>query len=405
MQPAIHIENLSKAYRVGELGASLSRKNKDSQSQHLAIDDVSFQVNKGEILGIIGSNGAGKSTLLKLISRITEADSGTIKIKGKVASMLEVGTGMHPDLTGRENVFLNGAILGMSKAEISSKFDDIAAFSGCENYIDTPIKRYSSGMKVRLGFSVAAFLETDILIIDEVLAVGDAAFQAKAVDKVLSIAAQGEKTILFVSHSMAAVKSICGRAILLEAGSILFDGDVDQAISKYLGYDLESHPTIRQYDIEKAPGNNDFKLLKAAITPEGGDHRWLTTQDSLRLELEVLRLSAKGRVDLTVQIHSAEGVFLAALSTVHLPEDAMPEQNTEGLLRFTTFIPANILNARTYHFSILIIQNKRSVSCKFENLLTVSFIDAARDTDAWMGKVESLLVPKIDWKVESQKPE
>jgi len=198
-----------------------------------SLRDINLEVKQGEILGIIGKNGAGKSTLLKLLSRVTAPTTGTIKAKGRIASLLEVGTGMHPELTGRENIYLNGAILGMTKEEIRQKFDEIVDFAGVAKYIDTPVKRYSSGMHVRLGFAVAAHLEPEILIVDEVLAVGDAGFQKKAIGKMQDISKGGDRTVLFVSHNMASVKKLCTRAILLENGRVNFNGDVFEAIQKY----------------------------------------------------------------------------------------------------------------------------------------------------------------------------
>ena len=257
----IKIENLSKLYRLGQvgtgtLGHDLNRwwaktrgkedpyakigqvndRTKQAESEYVwALKDVNFEVKHGEVLGIIGRNGAGKSTLLKLISRITAPTTGEIKAKGRIASLLEVGTGMHPEMTARENIFLNGAILGMRRHEIARKFDDIVDFAGCAMYVDTPVKRYSSGMRVRLGFAVAAFLEPDILIVDEVLAVGDAEFQKKAIGKMKEVSTGQGRTVLFVSHNMGAVEALCNRGILLDNGGIEFENDdVREVVKKYL---------------------------------------------------------------------------------------------------------------------------------------------------------------------------
>ena len=256
----LKIENISKQYRLGvvgtgtlshdlnrfwarirgkedpylKIGAVNDRSSKATEEYVWALKDINFEVQEGEVLGIIGKNGAGKSTLLKILSRVTSPTTGTIKTKGRIASLLEVGTGFHPELTGRENVFLNGAILGMSKAEINDKLAEIIEFSGCELYIDTPVKRYSSGMRVRLAFAVAAHLEPDILIVDEVLAVGDAEFQKKAIGKMQDISREGGRTVLFVSHNMAAVKSLCTRGIVLENGMVVFEGKVEDSINNYL---------------------------------------------------------------------------------------------------------------------------------------------------------------------------
>ncbi|MFN3405087.1 MAG: ABC transporter ATP-binding protein [Cytophagaceae bacterium] len=246
----LKIENVSKQYRIGEIGAvtlledlqrfisGMKGHNTDERRNIVwALKDINFEVKRGEVLGIIGKNGAGKSTLLKLLSKVVAPSKGQIKIKGRISSLLEVGTGFHPELTGRENVFLNGAIHGMTKSEIARKLDEIIDFSGISKYIDTPVKRYSSGMKVRLGFAVAAHLEPEILIIDEVLAVGDIEFQRKCIGKMHKVSNEG-RTILFVSHSMASVKSLCRRGILLNKGSIYHEGTVDEVIEKY--YDLNS---------------------------------------------------------------------------------------------------------------------------------------------------------------------
>ena len=248
----VRVENLSKRYVIGhERGKEDGLRhriedavrnpwkwfrnavNKTEPEEFWALKDVSFDVKQGEVLGIIGRNGAGKSTLLKILSRITEPTEGRVHIKGRVASLLEVGTGFHQELTGRENIFLNGAILGMTRAEIKSKFDEIVAFSEIEKFLDTPAKRYSSGMYVRLAFAVAAHLEPEILIVDEVLAVGDATFQEKCLGK-MQAAATGGRTVLFVSHNMGALQSLCGRAIVLETGTTVFDGEVRTAVSRYL---------------------------------------------------------------------------------------------------------------------------------------------------------------------------
>ena len=256
----LKIENLSKQYRLGQVGTGtishdLNRwwanvrgkedpyskigqsndRTKQAESEYVwALKDVNFEVKQGEILGIIGKNGAGKSTLLKLISRITSPTTGSIKAKGRIASLLEVGTGMHPEMTARENIYLNGAIMGMKKHEIARKFDEIVDFAGVAMYVDTPVKRFSSGMYVRLAFAVAAFLEPEILIVDEVLAVGDAEFQKKAIGKMKDVSSGDGRTVLFVSHNMASVKALCSRALILENGEVKKIGEVNDIVSMYL---------------------------------------------------------------------------------------------------------------------------------------------------------------------------
>ena len=281
----IEIKSLSKQYRLGEVGTgtfshdlnrwwhkirgkedpyTLITENNDrtitAQSDYVwALQNINFEVMQGEVLGIIGKNGAGKSTLLKILSKVTGPTHGKITINGRIGALLEVGTGMHPELTGRENIFLNGAILGMSKKEIKIKFDEIVEFAGIARYIDTPFKRYSSGMRVRLGFAVAAFLEPEILIVDEVLAVGDADFQKRAIGKMQEISKGKGRTVLFVSHNMGSIKSLCNRSLLLENGQVVFDGNTDECVNKYLN---KSKNEIGKnlIDVKNRNGNGKLKF-------------------------------------------------------------------------------------------------------------------------------------------------
>src|SRR5512133_2816781 len=262
MSVAIKVENLSKAYQLGEIGTgTISRdlerwiaKVRGKEDHFLKIGeandrvvkgtsdvvwslkDINFTIQQGDAVGIVGRNGAGKSTLLKILSRVTAPTTGTIKVKGRIASLLEVGTGFHPELTGRENIFLNGSIMGMTKAEIVRKLDEIVDFSGVERYIDTPVKRYSSGMTVRLGFAIAAHLEPEILVVDEVLAVGDAEFQKKALGKMQEVSKESGRTVLFVSHNMGAIRILCPQTLILEQGIVKILTKTEDAISKYLSF-------------------------------------------------------------------------------------------------------------------------------------------------------------------------
>lgn len=273
----LQVKNVSKQYRLGtigtgtishdlnrwwykirgkqdpflKIGESNDRSAKGTSDYVWALKEVTFDVNRGEVLGIIGKNGAGKSTLLKILSKVTGPTEGNIKSKGKIASLLEVGTGFHPEMTGRENIFLNGAILGMTKKEIRTKLDEIISFSGCERYIDTPVKRYSSGMKVRLAFAVAAHLEPDILVVDEVLAVGDAEFQKKAIGKMQDISNSEGRTVLFVSHDMGAIQNLCNRLIVLKNGTISYDGPVEKGINSYLSSGNETQEVLLENDVLK----------------------------------------------------------------------------------------------------------------------------------------------------------
>jgi lipopolysaccharide transport system ATP-binding protein len=294
----LKVENVSKLYRLGTLGTGTfggdiqrfwktkilgqedpflkigqtnDRTSKEKADFVWALQDINFEVKRGEVLGIIGKNGAGKSTLLKLLSRITSPTTGSIKSAGRMASLLEVGTGFHPELTGRENIFLNGAILGMTKKEIQSKFDEIVDFSGCALYIDTPTKRYSSGMTVRLGFAVAAFLDPEILVVDEVLAVGDAEFQNKAIGKMKDVSASEGRTVLFVSHNMGSIKQLCSRAIVMMNGSVGFDGHVNEAVEFYLNNGLDIARTgIIPLEYSRNIGNGKVKFTRIELFNERG---------------------------------------------------------------------------------------------------------------------------------------
>lgn len=285
----IKVENVSKQYRLGQIGGTTMRdtlKRKVAKVRHqedptkkvdevstyanplfLALDDISFEVKKGERVGIIGHNGAGKSTLLKLLSRVTAPSEGTIGLNGRIASMLEVGTGFHPELTGRENIYMNGAILGMTKREIDEKIEDIIEFSECRKFIDTPVKRYSSGMYVKLAFSVAAHLDSEIMIMDEVLAVGDMAFQKKCLDKMREVAEKHGRTILYVSHNMNTIRQLCDRCIVLNKGKVVFDGDVEEAISLYIGKIDTGFPCV--FDLkDSAPVSSEFGVNVKALSFE-----------------------------------------------------------------------------------------------------------------------------------------
>jgi len=294
MATVISVENLSKAYRLGQIGTGTfandlkvwwakvrSKPNplqKIGEQDHgnrdgetvWALKDVSFTVQQGEAVGIIGRNGAGKSTLLKILSQVTAPTAGVVRVKGRIASLLEVGTGFHPELTGRENIYLNGAILGMSRAEVSRKLDEIVDFSGVEKYIDTPVKRYSSGMYVRLAFAVAAHLESDILVVDEVLAVGDAEFQKKCLGKMGDVAQKEGRTILFVSHNMAAVTALCSRACLLNNGNLIAEGEVRPVIERYLSA-AKSVDRIPLAERTDRRGDGRVRLTDVRLLNDKGD--------------------------------------------------------------------------------------------------------------------------------------
>lgn len=307
---ALSIEHLFKQYRLGEIGTGTishdlnrwwarlrgkedpysqvgqvnDRAKKGSSSDYVwALRDLNFEVRQGEVLGIIGKNGAGKSTLLKLISRVTSPTKGSIRARGRIASLLEVGTGMHPEMTARENIYLNGAILGMRRYEIARKFDDIVDFAGCALYVDTPVKRYSSGMRVRLGFAVAAFLEPEILIVDEVLAVGDAEFQKKAIGKMKEVSQGSGRTVLFVSHNMGSIRTLCNRAIVLHQGQQIYDSTPEDSIQFYLNYEANAHEKDLANRTDRT-GDGRLKFVRVELQrPDGTPAGEVLSGDPARL--------------------------------------------------------------------------------------------------------------------------
>lgn len=346
MSVILKVEDISKQYRLGLVGTGslnhdlnrwwsrfrgkedpylkigeINDRSVKGESEYVwALKEINFEVNQGEVLGIIGKNGAGKSTLLKILSRVTSPTTGTIKTKGRIASLLEVGTGFHPEMTGRENIYLNGAILGMTRIEIASKLDEIVDFSGCERYIDTPVKRYSSGMRVRLAFAVAAHLEPEILVVDEVLAVGDAEFQKKAIGKMQDISTGYGRTVLFVSHNMATVKNLCTRSILLSNGRICFTGNTNDTIDKYL-----SNDNIREVDIANTKnriGNGFAKITKLNIL----NHSILTGEDfSVKISYE--NLSHFKIIELGISVWKLDETKLISLSSMFKNEIANVNQD------------------------------------------------------------------------------
>lgn len=334
---AVQVENLSKLYRVGQfvsyrtlresltnavlapfrrMSSTLSRQKPSatestSTNQTIwALKDVSFKVEQGEAIGIIGRNGAGKTTLLKILTRITTPTEGYVEIRGRVGSLLEVGTGFHSELTGRENIYLNGAVLGMKRAEIDRKFDEIVEFSGVKKFLDTPLKRYSSGMQVRLAFAVAAHLEPEILLVDEVLAVGDAEFQKKCLGKMDEVT-KGGRTVLFVSHNMAAIKALCQRTILLEQGEIVMDGPTESVVRHYLGSGLHTQAERKWDDINSAPGGDLVRLHAVrAKNSKGEVTSEFNIQEPIYIEMEFQVLQEGIVLDEFFRFYDESGLFL-----------------------------------------------------------------------------------------------
>ena len=384
-QPVISVEHLSKQYDLGVIGTgtltrdlerwwarirhkpdpySLVGTNADEswlRGSILALDDVSFTVQQGEALGIIGKNGAGKSTLLKILSRVTAPTSGVVKVKGRIGSLLEVGTGFHPELTGRENVYLNGAILGMKRAEVDRKFDEIVAFSGVEKFIDTPVKRYSSGMYVRLAFAVAAHLDPEILVVDEVLAVGDAEFQKKCLGKMSDVAGEG-RTVLFVSHNMNAISRICYRAIWIDNGKVICDLDSSSTIYRYLSKGAESTAEKSWANLESAPGDNIARLKSVKIINSRDQvSETINIDEPLGVEIQYWNLQTGLRPTAIIHFYNESGVCLFAsndwnnliwsktprqpgivTATCHIPPNFLAEGNISVLVAVNTYNPDKI---------------------------------------------------------------
>jgi lipopolysaccharide transport system ATP-binding protein len=377
MDSIIKVSDLSKQYRIGasqvpyatlreslmaRVRAPLDRMRSGSRSAEesiWALKDVSFDVLRGEIVGVIGRNGAGKSTLLKVLSRITEPTRGTARIRGRVGSLLEVGTGFHPELTGRENIYLNGTILGMKRAEIKRQFDVIVAFAEVEQFVDTPVKHYSSGMYLRLAFAVAAHLEPEILLIDEVLAVGDASFQKKCLGKMGDVAKAG-RTVLFVSHNLTAVKQLCPRCLLLVDGQLAMDGETANVVSSYLQAEGAAGAESVWEDLRRAPGNATFKLYAARIKSDGMVKREVDIDKEVGIEVEFWNRQA-GTRNCCVNIYLFDGNGTVVLSTSNTPgansltEGWFEQSHPEGLFRAVCTLPANFLNEGLYYVSVYIV--------------------------------------------------
>ncbi|MGA2477378.1 MAG: polysaccharide ABC transporter ATP-binding protein [Spirochaetia bacterium] len=419
----VQVSNLSKKYQLGTIGYGSFRHDMQSwwarmrgredpnapvtgegkSKQHgdfWALRDVNFDITQGERVGIIGKNGAGKSTLLKILSQITWPTEGTIKIRGKVASLLEVGTGFHQELTGRENVFLNGAIMGMKRAEIQKKFDEIVSFAGVEEFIDTPVKRYSSGMYVRLGFSVAAHLDSDILIVDEVLAVGDAAFQRKCLGKMESVSSQG-RTVLFVSHNMFAIQNLCSRGILLEKGRTVFDGNVSDVVQFYMGYDKSKSGEIAWESQDTAPGNSLVKLKAVRIRANGRTVGNVNMDHDFDIEIEFWNLEEGARRMVSIDINNSIGVKVllsANFPSVSLTPDPWFERRySVGLFRSSCKIPGGLLNDDQYTVSVFI--NDTPTHSVYHNLDALAFIVEESGTmrNEYVGAWVAAVRPRLGW--------
>ncbi len=426
--PAIRVRNLSKQYQIGarqkgyktfreaigEAAAAPLRRFRrlsgmDAQDDNFwALKDVSFDVQPGEVLGIIGRNGAGKSTLLKVLSKITEPTAGRVEILGRVASLLEVGTGFHPELTGRENIFLNGAILGMSRAEIRSRFDEIVDFSEIEEFIDTPVKRYSSGMYVRLAFAVAAHLEPEILIVDEVLAVGDAQFQRKCLAKMGEVSTRSGRTVLLVSHTMSTVQAICDKALVLASGSTHGVMDVHTAVTQYLG-NATGQRAVFQVDAAQFIGKEAFIREARLLDAAGNTCTRFPTCEPVAIEL---RWSNKGGVPVNANFmlvnHNNVPVMIAFDTTIDWNGEA---KRGKGEYISRAKIPANLLNSGDYAVHIA-LDRPSPRFCYGYHLDALRFsvwdpMDArciARGSYTHV-RDDAILWPALEWKWEPAAPE
>ena len=420
-ETVIKLEDISKQYRLGQIGTGtlshdvnrwwhkmrgkedpylkigeVNVHEKKGESNYVwALRDINFDVKQGESLAIIGKNGAGKSTLLKILSRVTGPTTGRFKVKGRIASLLDVGTGFHTELTGRENVFMNGAILGMTRNEITRKFDEIVAFSGIERYIDTPAKRYSSGMLVRLAFAVAAHLDSEILIADEVLAVGDAEFQKKCLGKMKDVTGEG-KTVLFVSHSMPAVRSFCKTAVLLRNGTVAMSGEVEEVIKEYMMLGSNDNPNIKSFSPPLHIANNAqlhsislYQPGKSIVEPLAIDEPVIIEAD-----LELGEVPQGKYYHITYLFKGDEGNVLF-ISGSGMTDNISIDK--PGRQKVKCFVPANFFNAGTFYISFQFVENRNKVIIREEDIINLVMIEGERQLGAWMGHAPGFLKPKFQW--------
>jgi lipopolysaccharide transport system ATP-binding protein len=418
MAVAIEAQDLSKRYRIGQMQAAYGtlrdsvanaaariagRENESAKQEIWALRDVSFEVQEGEVLGVIGRNGAGKSTLLKILTRITTPTSGRAVIRGRVGSLLEVGTGFNPELTGRENVFLNGSILGMKRREIQRKLNDIVAFSGVEKFIDTPVKRYSSGMAVRLAFSVAAHLEPEIMLVDEVLAVGDAEFQQRCLGRMEDLSGEG-RTVLFVSHNMQAVNQLCDRAIWLEGGQIHEEGDPSDVVTHYLHSAFGSGSRISWPDDASAPGDDLARLLSVrAINEDGETVDTVDVRQPVGIEITFRVLREGPPVFGKIKVHDRQGniAFNAMDIDPHNEERSAP-----GRYMATALIPGNLLNEgqASVEAGVYTLHSpKLHPRAWMPDAVSFSVYDPGDGDSArgrFVGQLRGAVRPLLDWSVE-----
>lgn len=417
----IKIENLSKKYIIGhdKAASGLYRYNSIRDSiahtcrgicrrirhpllpntetialeEFWALKDINLEIEQGEKVGIIGANGAGKSTLLKILSRITEPTTGKFTIKGRIASLLEVGTGFHPELSGRENIYLNGAILGMTRKEIKKKFDEIVDFSGVEKFLDTPVKRFSSGMYVRLAFAVAAHLEPEILLIDEVLAVGDAEFQKKCLGKMEDVSRQG-RTILFVSHNMSAIKSLCSKVILLEKGVQKKFGLSEDIINEYITSGTIASNIKKTLDEEKPIiEHSQFKLYEIYIKAENKDfNEPITLNDKIEFSAKYKKIDVDNEIYLVIVLKDEYGnpVFSSG-------SNQCKDNKKSGSFEVKTIFPANFFNWGNFSIDLYFIENSIKSIFINKDIISFSIVNEIKKIGSWMGKEPGPIHPQFKW--------
>lgn len=369
------------------------KKNEDeiAHEDFWALKDVSFKIDQGDRVGVIGSNGAGKSTLLKVLSRITEPTHGSVKISGRVASLLEVGTGFHPELSGRENIFLNGAILGMKRDEIKRHFDAIIDFAGVEKFLDTPVKRYSSGMYVRLGFAISAHLEPEIMIVDEVLAVGDAEFQRKCLGKMKDASVSG-RTILFVSHNLTAVQGLCNKSMFMQKGQLIEMGETSQVLATYLSHVQKTELEAVYTSPEEAPGNDKIRLKSIRIVPNYVDsQRHLDIRTSFKVKIEFWNMLDEANLNISLHLNSLTGECIFNIGTES-------KAFKKGIITAECDIPNNFLNDGSYSISFMVVKDTALPLFNFEEALIFE-IEDYREGMAWYGKWPGYIRPKIDFPI------
>lgn len=418
---AIRTENLSKLYRVGQYvgyktlreglanvfyapfrrlrsaGAD-SRPEPQNPDEYIwALKDISFEIKQGEAVGIIGRNGAGKTTLLKVLTRITVPTEGYAEIHGRVGSLLEVGTGFHPELTGRENVYLNGAVLGMKKKEIDRRFDEIVEFAEVEKFIDTPLKRFSTGMKVRLAFSVAAHLEPEILLVDEVLAVGDVGFQKRCLGKMDDVA-RGGRTVLFVSHNMGMISTLCEKAILLNQGRIEFMGPTQQAINAYLAKFGAEAGLHREWSFEQAPGKENVKVKSITITDHQGIEKpYFSTTEPIFVTIDYWVLHDGVPVNVGFWLFDERSNWICAAHN-YKETRRMPIKKN-GLYRSKCTIPGNLLNSGKHTITVQGATNLSDVEAHISECAAFETVDDQR-AHSYYTKAGGIIKPDFEWKSE-----